>query len=117
VSISTPNRVPTDPPSSYRIIENLIATYAELVDYGDFAGIGIPLAEATFTGATGSVSGRDAIEKTLRDVLIVYDDRAPRTKHVTTNVAMRSTKRRARRSRVRTSPCCKRCPTWLRSPS
>lgn len=59
VSISTPNRVPTDPLSSYRIIENLIATYAELVDDGDFAGIGIPLADATFTGATGSVSGRD----------------------------------------------------------
>ena len=31
-------RVPTDPLSSYRAIENLIATYAELVDDGDFAG-------------------------------------------------------------------------------
>ena len=34
----TPNRLRTDPPSSYRAIENLIATYAELVDDGDFAG-------------------------------------------------------------------------------
>ncbi len=41
MSTSTPNRVPTDPPSSYRAIENLIATYAELVDDGDFAGVGI----------------------------------------------------------------------------
>jgi 3-phenylpropionate/cinnamic acid dioxygenase small subunit len=34
------------------------------------------------------VSGRDAIEKMLRDSLIVYDDGTPRTKHVTTNVAI-----------------------------
>jgi hypothetical protein len=78
----------TDPSSSYRAIENLIATYAELVDDGDFAGVGILLADATFTGATGSVSGRDAIEKMLRDNVIVYDDGTPRTKHVTTNVAI-----------------------------
>ena len=75
-------------PSSYRAIENLIATYAELVDDGDFAGVGILLADATFTGGAGSVSGRDAIEKMLRDSLIVYDDGTPRTKHVTTNVAI-----------------------------
>ena len=75
-------------PSSYRAIENLIASYAELVDDGDFAGVGILLADATFTGAAGSVSGRDAIEKMLRDSLIVYDDGTPRTKHVTTNVAI-----------------------------
>jgi len=78
----------TDPPSSYRAIENLIATYAELVDDGDFAGVGILLADATFTGGAGSVSGRDAIETMLRDSLIVYDDGTPRTKHVTTNVAI-----------------------------
>jgi 3-phenylpropionate/cinnamic acid dioxygenase small subunit len=88
MSRSTPNRVHTDPPSSYRAIENLIATYAELVDDGDFAGVGILLAEATFAGSAGSVSGRDAIEKMLRDSLIVYDDGTPRTKHVTTNVAI-----------------------------
>ena len=78
----------TPPQSSYRAIENLIATYAELVDDGDFAGVGILLADATFSGGAGSVSGRDAIEKMLRDSLIVYDDGTPRTKHVTTNVAI-----------------------------
>lgn len=31
------SRLPTDPPS-HRAVENLIATYAELVDDGDFAG-------------------------------------------------------------------------------
>src|SRR2546422_8082982 len=89
MSTSTPKRGgSTDPLSSYRAIENLIATYAELVDDGDFAGVGILLADATFTGGAGSMSGRDAIEKMLRDSLIVYDDGSPRTKHVTTNVAI-----------------------------
>ena len=40
VSRSTSAGVSTDSASSYRAIETLIATYAELVDGGDFAGIG-----------------------------------------------------------------------------
>ena len=88
MSTPTPIRGPDNPPSSGRAIENLIATYAELVDDGDFAGVGALLADATITGAAGSVSGRDAIETMLRDNLIVYDDGTPRTKHVTTNVAI-----------------------------
>jgi len=78
----------TPTPSSHRAIENLIAKYAELVDDGDFAGVGALLADATFTGSAGSVTGGDAIEKMLRESLIVYDDGTPRTKHVTTNVAI-----------------------------
>jgi 3-phenylpropionate/cinnamic acid dioxygenase small subunit len=72
--------------SVYRAIENLIATYAELVDDGDFAGLGTLLADATFTGSGAPVSGPAAIEKMFRDTVIVYDDGTPRTKHVTTNV-------------------------------
>jgi ketosteroid isomerase-like protein len=85
--------IPTDPSSSYRAIENLIASYAELVDHGDFAGVDVLLADATFTGAAGSVTGRGAIEKMLRDNVIVYDDGTPRTKHVTTNIALRASGR------------------------
>ena len=79
---------PADHESSYRAIERLIATYAELVDDGDFAAVGRLLADATFTGGAGAVSGGDAIEKMLRDIVIVYDDGTPRTKHVTTNLAI-----------------------------
>jgi ketosteroid isomerase-like protein len=79
---------PANQESSYRAIERLIATYAELVDDGDFAAVGMLLADATFTGGAGSVSGRDAIEKMLHDKVIVYDDGTPRTKHVTTNLAI-----------------------------
>ncbi len=85
---SMPHRSATDVPSSSRAIENLIAAYAELVDAGEFAGVGVLLAPATFTGATGTVTGRDAIGKMLRDNVIVYDDGTPWTKHVTTNVAI-----------------------------
>ena len=79
---------PADQESSYRAIERLIATYAELVDDGDFAAVGQLLADATFTGGTGAVSGGDAIEKLLRDNVIVYEDGTPRTKHITTNLAI-----------------------------
>ena len=77
---------PADPSPSHRAIENLIATYAELVDAGNFAAVGELLANATFTGGVGSVSGSEAIERMLKENVIVYDDGTPRTKHVTTNV-------------------------------
>jgi 3-phenylpropionate/cinnamic acid dioxygenase small subunit len=77
-----------DPESSYRAIERLVATYAELVDDGNFAAVGVLLADATFTSRSGSVSGRDGIENMLRENVIVYDDATPRTKHITTNLAI-----------------------------
>jgi 3-phenylpropionate/cinnamic acid dioxygenase small subunit len=86
--VSESAHIPAGRPSSYQAIENLIATYAELVDDGDFAGLGAMLADATFTGSGAPVSGPDAIEKMFRDMLIVYDDGTPRTRHVTTNVAI-----------------------------
>ncbi|MFI0263611.1 nuclear transport factor 2 family protein [Streptomyces sp. NPDC017056] len=80
--------LPADPMPSYRAVENLIARYAELVDDGDFAGLGVLLADATFIGSGEPVSGRDAIEQLFQDALIVYADGTPRTQHVTTNVAI-----------------------------
>ncbi|MEV8563150.1 nuclear transport factor 2 family protein [Streptomyces sp. NPDC051917] len=86
--MSTSPRMPADPTSSHRAVENLIARYAELVDDGDFAGLGMLLADATFTSSGDPVSGREAIEKMFRDTLIVYADGTPRTQHVVTNVAI-----------------------------
>ena len=80
--------LPSASPPSYRAIENLIATYVELVDDGDFAGLGTLLADATFTGSGAPVSSPDAIEKMFRGMLIVYDGGTPRTKHVTTNIVI-----------------------------
>jgi 3-phenylpropionate/cinnamic acid dioxygenase small subunit len=75
-------------PSSHHAIERLLATYAELVDDGEFAQVGVLLADATFTSGAGSVSGQDAIETMLRDNVIVYRDGTPCTKHITTNIAI-----------------------------
>ncbi|WEP00558.1 nuclear transport factor 2 family protein (plasmid) [Streptomyces sp. FXJ1.172] len=86
--MSTFPRTPGDPVPSHRVVENLIARYAELVDDGDFAGLGVLLADATFTGSGEPVSGGDAIEKMFHDTVIVYADGTPRTQHVTTNVAV-----------------------------
>ena len=86
--MSESTRVPAGCLPSDRAVENLIAAYAELVDDGDFAGLGALLADATFTGSGAPVSGPDAIETMFRDMLIVYADGTPRTRHVTTNVAI-----------------------------
>ena len=80
--------VPADPPPGYRAIENLIVTYAELVDAGDFTGLGTLLAGATFTGSGTPVTGPEAIEKMFQDTLILYGDGTPRTRHITTNIVI-----------------------------
>jgi hypothetical protein len=86
------SEVPVPPPAgtapSQWAIQNLIAAYAELVDDGDFAGLGALLADAAFTGSGPPVSGPDAVEAMFRDMLIVYADGTPRTSHVTTNIAI-----------------------------
>jgi hypothetical protein len=55
----------TDQASSYRAIEGLIATYAELVDDGDFAAVGVLLADATFVGGAGSVGAFGPISSVM----------------------------------------------------
>ncbi|MGY0489381.1 nuclear transport factor 2 family protein [Streptomyces sp. WG-D5] len=70
-----------------RAVENLIATYAELVDTGDLAGAGRLFAEGVFVGTDGTeFVGSEAVEGMLRDRVILYDDGTPRTHHVTTNI-------------------------------
>ncbi len=76
-----------DPEHSTRSIENLISRYAELVDAGDFGGLGEMFADAVFGGdGDAVVSGREAVEKIFRAMVRVYEDGTPRTKHVTTNI-------------------------------
>ncbi|WNE99865.1 nuclear transport factor 2 family protein [Streptomyces luomodiensis] len=69
-------------------VTNLIARYAQLVDAGDFAGVGDLFADATFTGSGPSAHGRDAVAAMLRDSVIRYEDGTPRTHHVTSNIAV-----------------------------
>jgi ketosteroid isomerase-like protein len=76
-----------DHAASSRLIENLIATYAFLVDDGEFAKMADLLTDANFCLDGGpAIKGRDAIERLARDTLQTYDDGTPRTRHVTTNI-------------------------------
>jgi 3-phenylpropionate/cinnamic acid dioxygenase small subunit len=74
---------------AHRHIENLLATYAELVDDGDFAGVGALLANAVFIGRSGPVSGAEAIQKMLEDGAAAHaNGTAPITRHMITNLVI-----------------------------
>ncbi|MFF2325292.1 MULTISPECIES: nuclear transport factor 2 family protein [unclassified Streptomyces] len=66
-------------------IADLIVTYAELIDTGDFAGVGELFTDAAFVGSGAPAHGREAVEKILRDAVILYEDGSLRTHHATTN--------------------------------
>lgn len=69
-------------------VANLVYTYAERIDAGDFAGVGQLLGHAalTFEGFDVTVSGPDAIEALYASTTRRYEDGTPRTKHMMTNV-------------------------------
>ncbi|WP_237341112.1 hypothetical protein [Williamsia soli] len=63
--------------SSDRAIQNLIAIYAELVDAGDFAGVGRLLEHATFGGGGGSANGAEALQEMFEKTVVTYADGTP----------------------------------------
>ncbi|MFG1640899.1 nuclear transport factor 2 family protein [Amycolatopsis sp. NPDC049252] len=71
-----------------RAIENLIYTYASLVDAGDFAAVGSLFASGSFVGSGGVARGSSGVTRMLQSTVILYSDGTPRTKHVTTNVSI-----------------------------
>jgi hypothetical protein len=68
--------------------EELLARYAELIDDGDFAGIGQLLAEAEITVEDGTVvaRGAHAIESFYGRFTRRYADGTPQSQHQITNV-------------------------------
>lgn len=71
-------------------IANLVYRYAELIDAGDFEGIGELFADAVITAVGSDVSwrGGQAITEMYVDGTRRYPDGTPRTKHVTTNLVI-----------------------------
>ncbi len=69
-------------------IANLIYTYAERIDAGDFTGVGelFERATLTFEGYEDAVRGKEAIADLYTRTTRRYEDGTPRTKHVITNV-------------------------------
>jgi 3-phenylpropionate/cinnamic acid dioxygenase small subunit len=69
-------------------ITELLYRYAELIDAGDFDGVGRLLARSTFGGsASGSVSGADDIAKLFAMTTRRYAEHGntPRTRHLVLN--------------------------------
>ena len=69
-------------------ITELLYRYAELIDAGDFDGVGRLLARSTFGGpASGSVSGADDIAKLFATTTRRYPEHGntPRTRHLVLN--------------------------------
>ncbi len=73
-------------------ISDLIYGYAELMDVGDFAGIGRLLEHASISveGSQNAVTGSEAVEATYTRWSTRYPDSGtPKTKHVITNVMVK----------------------------
>ncbi len=69
-------------------ITELLSRYAELIDAGDFDGVGQSLARSSFGGpASGSVSGAEHIAKLFAKTTRRYPDHGntPRTRHLVLN--------------------------------
>ena len=74
---------------NYREIENLIYTYAELIDAGNLEGMAQLFSHAEFLGPDGKVaaSGAEEFLAVQRQAVRIYEDTGtPGTKHVTTNL-------------------------------
>jgi hypothetical protein len=68
-------------------VTNLLYRYAELIDAGDYEGIGAHLAHAVITtdGSTDEIQGADAIAGMYHASTRKYENGTPLTKHVITN--------------------------------
>jgi 3-phenylpropionate/cinnamic acid dioxygenase small subunit len=68
-------------------ITNLLYRYAELIDAGDYEGIGEHLAHAVITtdGSDHETRGADAVAAMYHATTRKYEDGTPLTKHVITN--------------------------------
>jgi 3-phenylpropionate/cinnamic acid dioxygenase small subunit len=75
------------PPSSEAEIANLLYRYAEYMDGGDFAGAASLFEHAVLRVGGGDTATTDAAGMLAfwTNLVIVYPDGTPRTKHVVTN--------------------------------
>jgi len=68
-------------------VTNLLYRYAELIDAGDYEGIGDLLAHAVITtdGSSDEIAGATAVTRMYERSTRKYPDGTPRSKHVITN--------------------------------
>lgn len=76
-------------PDNYRMIENLVYTYAERIDSGDLAGVADLFRNGRIQAAPGMVfEGTEQVRGMYDRSTRLYGDGTPRTRHVTTNVVV-----------------------------
>jgi hypothetical protein len=69
-------------------IANLIFAYAERMDAGDLAGVGSLFEHARYGAGEGPLAPGEIVERLNRELVILHEDGTPRTKHVTSNLAI-----------------------------
>jgi hypothetical protein len=72
--------------SAYEQIRNLLGVYCEVMDAGDWNGLGTLFADAALTDGDGNevARGAEAVAQ-LYAAMVVLHDGSPRTRHLTTN--------------------------------
>ena len=77
-----------EPANARTAIANLMFTYAERIDGGDFDGIGELFARARILDHEGNLQGegRDGVKAIYDQSTMLYEDGTPMTQHVTTNL-------------------------------
>lgn len=69
-----------------REIRNLLYLYAERMDAGDLTGVADLFAHASYASGDGPPArGREFVERVNRELVILYEDGTPRTRHLTSN--------------------------------
>jgi ketosteroid isomerase-like protein len=82
--------VPAAEPSPHEAIGQLLARYAELIDDGDFVGVGDHLGDAVVTMEDGTVvaTGATQIARLYENTTRRFDDGTPHSHHVITNLVV-----------------------------
>lgn len=80
--------MPNVDPHDRALVAELLARYAELIDAGDFAGVGALLGDAVLVDGDGNeiARGASAIEALYAATTRRHSDGTPMTAHVITNV-------------------------------
>lgn len=71
--------------SDEQAVLNLLHTYAERVDNGDFDGVGELFERADYHMAAGRVFRGAEVAAVMRSIVLTYDGGRPGTKHLVTN--------------------------------
>ena len=76
--------------TSREAVERLLYRYAELIDAGDFAGVGELFAGCVLKAGGRVLANRDsaAVQRTYEMTTRRYEDGTPHTRHVVTNVVI-----------------------------